>query len=166
MKAVLTNHRQSPRKVRLLADMVRGKKVTDALAVLNFTAKKSSGEMIKVINSAAANAVSNNEADRSNLFIKEIRINKGLVMKRFRPRARGRASAIRHRTSHIHVVLDELNKKDVVQPAGGEKPSETKTTRKAVAKKDVIKKDPAKAKEAEDKKAQKPAVKTKTEAKK
>ncbi len=137
MKAVLTNHRQSPRKVRLLADMIRGKKVNEAILVLNFTAKKSSGQMVKVLNSAIANAVVNHDADRANLFIKEVRINKGLIMKRFMPRARGRATPIRHRTSHIHIVLGELNKK---LEAVMETSKKVKTTRKAVAKKDLVKK--------------------------
>lgn len=104
MKAVLKNYRQSPRKVRLLADLVRGKKVNDALAALQFIDKRAADPFAKVVLSAQANA-KNAGVDVSKLIIKTVAVNKGTVIKRFMPRARGSASAIRKRNSHITVEL-------------------------------------------------------------
>ncbi len=104
MKAVLKNYRQSPRKVRLLADVVRGKSVPVALAQLQFIDKRASGPFAKVINSATANAkASGYTAD--DLVIKTVLVDKGVVLKRFMPRARGSASRINKRNSHITVEL-------------------------------------------------------------
>jgi large subunit ribosomal protein L22 len=106
MKAELKNYRQSPRKVRLLADLVRGKKVAQALTTLSFTSKRASGPFAKVIKSAVANAVAKGAAaDR--LFIKSVAVNKGEVLRQFMPRARGSASPINRRSSHITVELAE-----------------------------------------------------------
>ncbi len=105
MKASLTNYRQAPRKVRLLADLVRGKSVSSALLELDFADKRAALPLKKLIDSAVANAETNFDTRKENLFIKEIRVDKGLVMKRSLPRARGRATPINHRTSHINVVL-------------------------------------------------------------
>lgn len=104
MKAYLKNYRQSPRKVRLLADLVRGKKVTDALTVLSFANKRAAGPVAKLIQSAVANAKSKGE-DTTNLKVMRIAVDKGTVMKRFMPRARGTASRINKRSSHIVVEL-------------------------------------------------------------
>ena len=104
MKAVLKNYRQSPRKVRLIADLVRGKKVSEALAVLKFAEKRAADPFAKVIASAKANAVQAG-ADADKLFIKMVAVNKGTVLKRFRARARGSASRINKRNSHITVEL-------------------------------------------------------------
>jgi len=104
MKAVLKNYRQSPRKVRLIADLVRGKKVSEALAVLKFAEKRAADPFAKVIASAKANAVQAGE-DADKLFIKMVAVNKGTVLKRFRARARGSASRINKRNSHIAVEL-------------------------------------------------------------
>ncbi len=104
MKAILRNYRQSPRKVRLLADLVRGKKVNDALRTLAFVDKRASGPFIKVINSAVANAKGEGrEADT--LKIAKVTVDKGEVSTRFMPRARGSASPINRRSSHIAVEL-------------------------------------------------------------
>jgi len=142
MKATLTNYRQSPRKVGLVADQIRGKKVSVALAILSFTDKKSSEQMIKVLNSAISNAINNNESNREDLFVKEIKIDKGLVIKRFRPRARGAAFPIRRRTSHINIILGEINnklqspKEDKVENTEKEaKKAKIKTVEKKVAEK-------------------------------
>lgn len=106
MKAILKNYRQSPRKVRLIADVVRGKKVNDALAALKFVDKRAAGPFAKVIESALANAISTGkEANR--LFIKKVAVDKGTVLKRSMPRARGSASRINKRNSHIAVELGE-----------------------------------------------------------
>lgn len=104
MKAILKNYRQSPRKVRLLADLVRGKKVKDALATLQFVEKRASGPFAKVIASAVANATGQGK-DPATLVVKTVRVEKGTVMKRFMPRARGSASRINKRSSHIIVEL-------------------------------------------------------------
>ena len=101
MKAVLKNYRQSPRKVRLIADLVRGKKVKDALTTLEFVDKRAAGPFAKVIKSAAANA----GKDGENLKIKKVTVDKAPTYKRFIPRARGSASRINKRNSHITVEL-------------------------------------------------------------
>ncbi len=106
MKAFLKNYRQSPRKVRLIADLIRGKKVNDALATLKFVDKRASGPFAKVIQSAVANA-KDQEKNIENLFIKTVTVDKGTVLKRFIPRARGSASRINKRNSHIRVELGE-----------------------------------------------------------
>ncbi len=104
MKAILKNYRQSPRKVRLLADLVRGKKVTVALARLQFVDKRASGPFTKVIESAIANAVQAG-AKKESLIISKVVVDKGTVTRRFMPRARGSASPINRRSSHIMVEL-------------------------------------------------------------
>lgn len=104
MKAVLKNYRQSPRKVRLLADLVRGKKVKDALNALRFIDKRAAEPFLKVVLSAQANAKQAG-ADVDRLVITNVAVNKGTVIKRFMPRARGSASAIKKRSSHITVEL-------------------------------------------------------------
>ena len=106
MKAVLKNYRQSPRKVRLIADLVRGKKVNDALTTLKFVDKRAAGPFAKVIASAAANA-KDKGANPDNLYVKTVAVDKGVVYKRFMPRARGSASRINKRNSHISVELAE-----------------------------------------------------------
>lgn len=104
MKAVLKNYRQSPRKVRLIADLVRGKKVTDALHTLQFVDKRASGPFAKLIQSAQANAVQKGE-NAEKLFIKTVTVDQAATLKRFRARARGSASRINKRNSHIAVEL-------------------------------------------------------------
>lgn len=101
MRATLKNYRQSPRKVRLIADLVRGKTVKKALAELAFVEKRAAAPFAKVIKSAAANA----GGDFDNLLIKDARVDKGITLKRFMPRARGAASRINKRNSHITVEL-------------------------------------------------------------
>jgi large subunit ribosomal protein L22 len=106
MKAILKNYRQSPRKVRLVADVVRGKKVNDALATLNFVDKRAAGPFAKVIASALANAIQSGKQPER-LYVKKVSVDKGTVLKRFMPRARGSASRINKRNSHILVELGE-----------------------------------------------------------
>ncbi len=106
MKAILKNYRQSPRKVRLIADVVRGKKVTEAIATLKFVDKRASGPFAKLIESALANAVQAGKQP-ANLFIKKVSVDKGMTIKRFMPRARGSASRINKRNSNISVELGE-----------------------------------------------------------
>ncbi len=106
MKAILKNYRQSPRKVRLVADVIRGKKVTDALAMLKFVDKRASGPFAKVVASALANAIAQGKAPER-LIVKKVAVDKGTTLKRFMPRARGSASRINKRSSHISVELGE-----------------------------------------------------------
>jgi large subunit ribosomal protein L22 len=106
MKAILKNYRQSPRKVRLIAGLVRGKSTVDALTTLQFVDKRASGPFSKVIQSAVANAKDQGK-DVEKLFIKAVAVNKGTVLKRSMPRARGTASRINKRNSHISVELGE-----------------------------------------------------------
>lgn len=104
MKAVLKNYRQSPRKVRLIADLIRGKKVDAAIAQLNYVDKRAAGPFAKVLMSAKANALQTGVAADA-LIIKKVSVDKGVTQKRFMPRARGSASRINKRSSHITVEL-------------------------------------------------------------
>jgi len=106
MKAFLKNHRQTPRKTRLVADLVRGKAVERAIDMLSFTDKKSAVAIKTLIESAVANAKQAG-VDAARLFIKEIRVDEGLKMKRWRPRERGRAAPFRRRTSKVSLTLGE-----------------------------------------------------------
>lgn len=105
MKASLKNYRQSPRKVRLVADLIRGKKVSDALVELEFLPKRASNVMTKLIASATANAENNFKVKGDELTINEITVDKGVTLKRYRPRARGVAKRINKRTSNINLSL-------------------------------------------------------------
>ncbi len=107
-RAVARYVRIAPRKVRLVIDLVRGKKVDEALAILEFTTKRAAKVVKKLIHSAVANAEQNPDVDVDNLYIKRIYADEGPTLKRIRPRAVGRAYLIRKRTSHITVILDEL----------------------------------------------------------
>ncbi len=101
--ASLSNYRQSPRKVRLIADLIRGKSAERALALLSTLPKRGSEPMQKLLKSAIANA----KAPASELYVSAIQVNGGIVFKRQMPRARGRASMIRKKTSHITLALAE-----------------------------------------------------------
>lgn len=105
MKSSLKNYRQSPRKVRLVADLIRGKKVSQALTELQFLPKRASEVMIKLVSSAVANAENNFKVSANDLVIKEIEVNEGVTLKRYRPRARGVAKRINKRTSNITLAL-------------------------------------------------------------
>jgi large subunit ribosomal protein L22 len=106
-KAVAKHIRISPRKIRLVMDEVRGKKVDEALNQLSFAPQKGARILRKVIQSAVANAAQNANVDVDNLFVKTVYADEGPILKRWRPRALGRATRIRKRTSHLTVVLDE-----------------------------------------------------------
>jgi large subunit ribosomal protein L22 len=106
-RAVARYVKISPQKAGLIMDEVRGKKVDEALRALSFSPKKGARLLKKLINSAVANAEANKDIDVDTLFIKRIYADQGPVMKRFRPRAMGRATGIRKRTSHLTVILDE-----------------------------------------------------------
>lgn len=106
-KAVAKTVRIAARKVRLVADLIRGKQVGEAVAILRLTPKAASPVVEKVLKSAIANAEHNFEMDVNNLVVSEAYVNEGPTLKRFRPRAQGRASAINKRTSHITIVVSE-----------------------------------------------------------
>ena len=110
MQAKLSHLRISPRKVRLVADLVRGKSVNQAFALLSFTRKKAALPVQKLLKSAVANAAENDGVrDVDNLVIDRIMVDEGPTLKRYMPRARGRATPIRKRTSHIQIRLREQN---------------------------------------------------------
>ena len=111
IKAINKNVRSSPRKIALVLDYIRGKKADVALRDLEFTRKKVASDVEKTVKSAIANAENNYQYDINNLFIKEAYVGKSLVMKRFRARAKGRASGIKKPFSRITIVLGE--KKEV-----------------------------------------------------
>ena len=104
MKAKLTNYRQSPRKVRLVTDLVKGKNVEEAITMLRFNLKRASEPLLKLLRSAAANAEKQGENPTS-LIVKNITVDAGVTMHRSMPRAFGRATPIRKRSSHVTVTL-------------------------------------------------------------
>lgn len=104
-QAKLSNVRLSPRKARLVVDMVRGKGIQDALNTLRFSPQKTAPILSKLLKSAVANAEQKGVSDVDQLFIKTVMVDQGPVLRRFMPRAQGRASRIRKPTSHITVVL-------------------------------------------------------------
>jgi large subunit ribosomal protein L22 len=99
--------RIAPRKVKLVIDLIRGKQVGEAISILRHTPKSASPIVEKLLNSAIANAENNHSLDVNTLVVAQVYANEGPTMKRFRPRAMGRASRINKRTSHITVVLSE-----------------------------------------------------------
>ena len=103
--AKLTFARMSPRKTRLVVDMIRGKQIQSALNILKYSPQPSAKLIANLLRSAVANAEQKGVSDVDRLYVKTIYVNAGTVLKRFLPRAMGRASKIRKPTSHIHVVL-------------------------------------------------------------
>jgi len=126
MKAFLKNYRQSPRKVRLVAELIKGKRVADAFVHLNALPKRATLPITKLLSSAIANAKQAG-VDEENLMIENVTVNKGLVMKRSMPRARGSASRINKRTSHVALTLKEISTEKKAKPVKKEK-----TVKKAI----------------------------------
>jgi large subunit ribosomal protein L22 len=106
MKAKAKYVRIAPRKARLVADEIRGKSFPEAVSLLRFTNKRAAKIIGEIVRSAAANAEHNDDADPDELFVRDIRVDDGPTIKRYRARAMGRATMIRKRTSHITVELD------------------------------------------------------------
>ena len=106
VKAINKNVRSSPRKLALVCNFIKGKKADVALRDLEFTRKKIAKDVSKTVKSAIANAENNNQFDIDNLIIKEAFVGKSLVMKRFRPRAKGRASPIKKPFSRITIIVE------------------------------------------------------------
>jgi large subunit ribosomal protein L22 len=134
MKAFLKNYRQSPRKVRLVAELIKSKRVADALLILDNLPKRASSPINGLLASAIANAKVAG-IDINNLFVENVTVNKGIVMKRSMPRARGSASRINKRTSHIMLSLVEKapTSKSESRPesVGSKKPDSKLKTKKS-----------------------------------
>lgn len=110
MKAILKNYDQSPRKTRLVADMIRGKNLNRALSELHHIPKRGGATLEKLLRSAYANAKARNSGGTFSpdaLYVKDVRVESGLTLKRSRPRSRGMANPIRRRRSHVTVTLGE-----------------------------------------------------------
>lgn len=128
-RAELKYLRIAPRKTRLVAELIRRKKVEEAQTILNFAVKKGVSPILKLLNSAIASAKNNFQLDPANLYISKIVVDEGPKYKRWMPRARGVAYEIQKKTSHITIVLDEIiegKKKKVVKKDKVEKPVEIK----------------------------------------
>lgn len=117
MKAVLKNYRQSPRKVRLVTDLIKGKSANDAMAYLAYANKRAGGPISKLLQSAIANAKAR-DIDTASLIVKDVRVDGGVTLKRARPRSRGMSSPIKKRTSHVVIELaqGEAKKRKVKTP--------------------------------------------------
>ncbi|MBU1177219.1 MAG: 50S ribosomal protein L22 [Patescibacteria group bacterium] len=113
-KAKLNHLRISPRKVRLVTDLIRGLPVKQAEIQLKFLTKRSSIPILKLLNSAVANAKNNGSISKDNLFVSDVRVDVGPTLKRWRARAMGRASAIMKRTSHITLTLNQIKETEKV----------------------------------------------------
>jgi len=106
-KAVAKFIRISPRKVRLVVDLIRGKDIKEALAILQYSPQRASVPLAKVVKSAAANAEHNYDMNSDSLFVAACYVDQGPTVKRWKPRAMGRADVLRHRSSHITVIVKE-----------------------------------------------------------
>ena len=111
VKAINKNVRSSPRKLSLVCNFIKGKKADVALRDLEFSRKRVSKHVSKTVKSAISNAENNNQLDIDNLFIKEAFVGKSIVMKRYRPRAKGRASPIKKPFSRVTIILEEKKEK-------------------------------------------------------
>ena len=133
-RAKLRYLRMSPRKVRLVVDLVRKLPVEEALEQLRFCNKRAARPVIKLINSAIANAEHNYQLKKDNLFIKEIKVDQGPALKRWRARAMGRAAIIKKLTSHVTVVLAEI---DPTSDKSAAKDKKDKSAKKSAAQQSV-----------------------------
>ena len=105
--------RIAPRKVRLVADLIRGKTVEEAQNILNFTQKRAALPILKLLKQGSSNAKNNFQMEEKNLYISTILVDEGPKLKRVRPRARGQANEIQKKTSHITLVLEEQGKPNI-----------------------------------------------------
>jgi len=138
MKAFLKNYRQSPRKVRLVADLLKGKRIADAFVHLHAMPKRASGPIEQLLKSAVANAKQAGISE-TDLYVANVTVNKGIVMKRSMPRAQGSASRINKRTSHVALTLIEktVAKKVKATKAEIKEKKESKPKVKKVVKKEA-----------------------------
>lgn len=143
MRATLRNYRQSPRKVRLLVDLIRGKKAPEAVTLLEFTPKRASLQVKKLLESAIANAAHVSNIPAEELYVSKATVDQGVTMSRWMPRARGSSSPIRKRCSHITIELSRKGGAKVAEAPKAEAKEEKKATKaapKRVAKKPAAKK--------------------------
>jgi len=113
VRAISKSIKQSPRKMRLVADAIRNLSIDDAFHVLQATTKRASGPLEKTLLSAIANATNNAKLERNNLIIASIMVNEGQALKRFHPSTRGRVHAYKKRSSHVTIILKEKEVKQV-----------------------------------------------------
>lgn len=134
MKAILKNYRQSPRKTRLVADAIVGKRAVDAVDQLRFMPKRAATPVLKLLESAIVNALTTTDADKNDLIVKSVRVDKGIVLKRMMPRARGSAYRINKRTSHVAIELGvkDATAKKATKPAKKEAVAPKKVAKKKV----------------------------------
>jgi large subunit ribosomal protein L22 len=151
--------RVTPMKARRVIDLIRGLPAADAQAVLRFAPQDASDPVGKVLDSAIANATNNHNLDPASLVVAEAYVDEGPTMRRFRPRAQGRAFRIRKRTSHITVVLEDLDAAAAARETAKKAPAKKAAAEDAPAKKAAAKKAPAKKAAAEDAPAKKSAAK-------
>ena len=145
--AIARNIRVSPRKLNLVAQQIRGKKVERALNELTFSQKRIAGAVKKALQSAIANAENNHDLDVDDLVVKEASVGKNLVMKRFHPRARGNSGGIEKFFSQITIVVEEKREEKPAEAAAPAKKSPAKSSgKKPAAKKPAAQKTKAKAK--------------------
>lgn len=137
MRVYLKNYRQSPRKVRLVADLIRGKSVPEALTLLRVTPKRATVQFEKTLRSAIANAKQKGMTDADTLTVKEIRVDKGVTLHRFLPRAQGRATRFDKHSSNIILTLEESKKSETRNPKS-EAPKKSKVKKTTV--KNAVKK--------------------------
>ncbi len=136
--ATLKNYRQAPRKVRLIAGLIKGREAKEALTILRFTPKRASLPIVKLLESALSNVKNAGASDKDSFRITNMTVDKGVVMKRSMPRARGRAFPIKKRTSHITITIERMDTVEKAKKAVKETKETVKKT--AVAKKPVAKK--------------------------
>lgn len=139
VKAVLRRYRVAPRKVRLVVNLIRGLDIDKALEQLEFVDKKSGIAILKLLNSAIANAVNNFSLEKSNLYVKSVFVDQGPVFRRWMPKAHGRATKIKKYTSHITIILDEKNVQSDKNEQKKISAKAKKSTKKIVLKNEVKK---------------------------
>lgn len=127
MKAYLKNYRQAPRKVRTVANLIKGKEVSRALLILDTTPKRATRQLTNLVRSAIANAKNNGGISTDGLFIQEIRVDKGLKMRRYMPKAQGRASGYDKHSSNVTLVLGTNNSQPTTDGKKGMKSLTTKS---------------------------------------
>jgi large subunit ribosomal protein L22 len=156
VSAKLSYLRISPRKARLVADLIRGKSVEQAQSILCFTIKRAASPILKLLNSAAANAKNNFHLDPKELYVAKIWVNEGATYKRVMPRARGSANELRKRTCHVDLILAKKGEKAVaveeakvvvkdeeakeVKPAAEKNVRSAAKPKKAASKEKIVKK--------------------------
>ncbi len=121
MKAYLKSYRQAPRKVRLVANLIKGKTVERAIKELEVLPKRASLPMLKLLLSAVANAKENDGVAQADLFVKEVRVDQGTILKRFIPKSHGTASPIHKHTSHV--IIELIERTEATEPATKKAPA-------------------------------------------